>query len=126
MHDFALAGLIAATLACAPCLSVANSSSGHSSGSTPSRHISATASKFRTNSSAAGVSRDARDRIQHSARAREGFKSSRPCPSTGQSPGSCPGCVIDHVVPIERSGADAPYNMQRQTKEEARQIDRWE
>ncbi|MBU1692305.1 MAG: HNH endonuclease [Gammaproteobacteria bacterium] len=49
-----------------------------------------------------------------------------PCPSTGQSSGACPGYVIDHIAALKRGGADRPDNMQWQTKEEAKEKDRWE
>ena len=48
------------------------------------------------------------------------------CPSTGNSSGSCPGYVVDHVKPLKRGGADAPSNMQWQTVEEGKQKDKWE
>jgi 5-methylcytosine-specific restriction endonuclease McrA len=65
-------------------------------------------------------------RIQRSASARNEFKRSSPCPATGRSKGACPGYVIDHVVPLKRGGADAPSNMQWQTREEAKAKDKWE
>jgi hypothetical protein len=34
--------------------------------------------------------------------------------------------VVDHVAPLKRGGADAPSNMQWQTKEEAKAKDKWE
>lgn len=59
-----------------------------------------------------------------------GYRRSRPCcipcPSTGKSSGACPGYVIDHVQPLKRGGADAPSNMQWQTKEAAKEKDKWE
>ena len=36
------------------------------------------------------------------------------------------GYVIDHSVPLACGGADAPSNMQWQTKEETKAKDRWE
>jgi hypothetical protein len=75
---------------------------------------------------AAGVSRDARGRIARDPRARNEFKRTHPCPSTGKSSGSCPGYVIDHVEPLKRGGADIPSNMQWQTKGAARLKDRTE
>ncbi|TSA45998.1 MAG: HNH endonuclease, partial [Deltaproteobacteria bacterium] len=38
----------------------------------------------------------------------------------------CSGYVVDHVVPLKRGGADHQSNMQWQTKEEAKQKDKWE
>ena len=40
--------------------------------------------------------------------------------------GSCPGYVVDHIVPLKRGGADAPGNMQWQTTGAAKEKDRWE
>ena len=70
--------------------------------------------------------RDASGRIARSSQAKHQFQKSNPCPSTGKSSGSCPGYVIDHVTPLKRGGADAPGNMQWQTKEAAKEKDRWE
>lgn len=72
------------------------------------------------------VSRDYSGKIKRSAAARHEFQSTYPCPSTGNRSGSCPGYVIDHVVPLKRGGADVPSNMQWQTIEAARLKDKWE
>ncbi len=77
-------------------------------------------------SSSPGVKRDSHGKIERSEHAKNDFKRSHPCPSTGKSSGSCPGYVIDHVVPLKRGGADAPYNMQWQTEAAAKAKDRWE
>jgi hypothetical protein len=37
-----------------------------------------------------------------------------PCPETGVTRGSCPGYVVDHIVPLCAGGEDAPENMQWQ------------
>jgi hypothetical protein len=37
-----------------------------------------------------------------------------------------PGHVIDHIVALHEGGADAPENMQWQTKAEALMKDKWE
>lgn len=61
-----------------------------------------------------------------SSSAKTAFKKMQPCPATGSSKGSCPGYVIDHVVPLDCGGADAPENMQWQTVADAKEKDRWE
>jgi hypothetical protein len=98
----------------------ARSSSGHSAHSS-SAHTSHAGSK-----AVPGVSRDTHGRIKRSAHAKDEFKHQQPCPSTGKSSGACPGYVIDHVDPLKRGGADAPSNMQWQTKEAAKEKDKWE
>lgn len=52
---------------------------------------------------------EARDRAQRTEFVRE-----YPCPATGKTRGSCPGWVVDHIVPLCAGGADAPGNMQWQ------------
>ncbi len=61
-----------------------------------------------------------------SSSAKTAFKKMQPCPATGSSKGGCPGYVIDHVVPLDCGGADAPENMQWQTTWDAKQKDKWE
>lgn len=46
-----------------------------------------------------------------------------PCPATGSRSGACPGYIIDHVVQFNRGGANAPGNMQWQTKDAAKAKD---
>lgn len=100
------------------------SGSSHSSGSHSSDHYSY---KGHSHSKAdPGVQRNSHGRIKRSPVAKDHFKKSHPCPSTGKSRGSCPGYVIDHVVPLKRGGADSPENMQWQTKEAAKLKDRTE
>ena len=70
--------------------------------------------------------RDSHGHIKRSPEAKDEFKKSNPCPSTGKSSGACPGYVIDHVDPLKRGGVDAPSNMQWQTKEQAKEKDRTE
>lgn len=76
--------------------------------------------------SAVGVQRDVNGKIARSSQAKNDFKKSNPCPSTGLSTGSCPGYVIDHVTPLKRGGADDPSNMQWQTVDAAKIKDRTE
>ncbi len=73
-----------------------------------------------------GVARDSHDSIKRSASARNEFKRSHACPSTGKSGGACPGYVIDHVQALKHGGADHPSNMQWQTKAAAMAKDKWE
>jgi hypothetical protein len=63
---------------------------------------------------------------ERSSAARSAFKREHPCPATGKAGGACPGYAIDHVNPLKRGGADAPWNMQWQTTESAKQKDKWE
>ena len=105
-----------------------HSSSGHSSSHTSSSHSTGRHS-YQTHPSsktAPGVQRDSRGHIKRSPAAKDHFKKSHPCPSTGKSSGACPGYVIDHVVPLKRGGKDAPENMQWQTKEAAKAKDKIE
>ena len=92
---------------------------GHSSGH--SSHSSSHSSK-----AVPGVKRDSHGRIARSPQAKNDFKKSHPCPSTGKSSGACPGYVIDHVTSLKRGGADSPSNMQWQTTEAAKIKDRTE
>jgi len=72
------------------------------------------------------VERDSHGRIARSQTAKNDFKKSNPCPSTGKSDGACSGYVIDHVKPLKRGGVDKPENMQWQSKEAAKQKDKTE
>jgi len=70
--------------------------------------------------------RDNRGRIARSSTARQDFRNSHPCPSTGKTTGACHGYVIDHVVPLKRGGAEQPSNMQWQTVQAAKAKDKIE
>ena len=54
------------------------------------------------------------------------FKKSNPCPVTAKTYGSCPGYVVDHIMPLCAGGADRPYNMQWQTVKDGKIKDRFE
>lgn len=54
------------------------------------------------------------------------FVKMQACPSTGKHRLPCPGYVIDHIKPLACGGADAPSNMQWQTRAEAKAKDKWE
>jgi hypothetical protein len=49
-----------------------------------------------------------------------------PCPATGNPSKRCPGYIVDHICSLAIGGADAPSNMQYQTKLDAAEKDRWE
>ena len=111
-----MASLIALAIILA--LSLPVMAKGHSRSHTSSTH--------HTKSYAQGVKRDSHGKIARSQKAKDDFKRSHPCPSTGRSGGSCPGYVIDHVQALKHGGADDPGNMQWQTKEAAKAKDKWE
>lgn len=70
---------------------------------------------------AVSLSADARSPKQVSL-----FRAVHPCPVTGTVRGSCPGYVVDHVVPLCAGGLDHPSNMQWQTVADAKIKDREE
>lgn len=123
---------LAAVVACtAPGVFARGASSSHSSthsaSSSHSHSTSHSASKSSAHSKAVpGVPRDSHGKIARSPQALQKFKKSYPCPATGKTYGSCPGYVVDHVTPLKRGGADAPSNMQWQTKAAAKEKDKWE
>jgi len=69
---------------------------------------------------AVGVARASSGRIARSSSAKHAFMR-----QTGYPMGR-PGYVVDHVIPLKRGGADAPSNMQWQTKAAAKAKDKWE
>jgi hypothetical protein len=72
------------------------------------------------------VKRNPNGRIERSTAAKDEFRRLDPCPSTKQARGPCPGYVIDHRIPLDCGGADAPSNMQWQTDEAAKTKDKIE
>lgn len=65
---------------------------------------------------------------QRSYREKAEFMRHHPCPATGKVKlhYGCTGYVIDHIDPLACGGEDKAYNMQWQTKEEAKEKDKWE
>lgn len=108
---------------------VSHSSGSHTSHSkspkAPSKSTKAPKASHSSNY-AQGLQRDSHGKIARSQHAKTSFKKQHPCPSTSKTSGACPGYVIDHVKPLKRGGADAPSNMQWQTKEAAKQKDKTE
>jgi len=70
--------------------------------------------------------RDKHGNIERSSSVVRRFKFSNPCPGTGIIQNSCPGYVVDHIIPLCNCGADAVENMQWQTVGDAKIKDRWE
>jgi 5-methylcytosine-specific restriction endonuclease McrA len=65
--------------------------------------------------------------IKRSATQKHHFMLKNPCPSTlAHGKYSCPGYVVDHIIPLACGGADTPDNMQWQTIEEGKAKDKWE
>ena len=54
------------------------------------------------------------------------FVNQQACPATGDHRLPCPGYMIDHIKALACGGADAPENMQWQTREDAKAKDKWE
>ena len=92
-------------------------SHSHSSFHSHSSHYSSTGHRS-TYSPVA--KRDKNGRIARSSAAKREFEK-----ETGYPHGR-KGYVVDHVVPLKRGGADAPSNMQWQTKEAAKEKDKTE
>ena len=65
---------------------------------------------------------------ERSYREKAEFMRHHPCPSTGKVKVryGCKGYVIDHIDPLACGGEDKAFNMQWQTKEEAKLKDKWE
>jgi hypothetical protein len=97
---------------------------GHSGGShshSHSHHHSTHSSTHKTHHSSSSHRHRTR-----STTPRASFQRQNPCPVNGKKSGPCPGYIVDHVTPLKRGGADAPSNMQWQTKAAARAKDRME
>jgi hypothetical protein len=124
MRSLPLIALCALALA-GPFAEARSHSSSHSSHSTHSRshHYSA---HHGSSHRASGVARDSHGHIKRSAKAKDNFRHSHPCPSTGKTRGACPGYIIDHRQALKHGGADDPSNMQWQTKEAAKAKDKVE
>ena len=120
---YAILVALAAAILCTPSLADARNSRSHSSHAVANAKSSA---HRYGHAKALGVARDAHGKIAHSTKAKDAFKQSHPCPSTGKTHRACPGYVIDHVTPLKRGGADAVSNMQWQTVAGAKAKDRSE
>lgn len=72
------------------------------------------------------ISTGASGEYARSKKALRAFVNQQACPATGLHRLPCPGYVIDHIKALACGGADAPENMQWQTREEAKAKDKWE
>lgn len=75
---------------------------------------------------ACAISTGASAEYARSKKALRSFVNQQACPATGKHRLPCPGYVIDHIKALACGGADAPENMQWQTRAEAKAKDRWE
>jgi hypothetical protein len=64
--------------------------------------------------------------VERSHAERHAFVVRHPCPSTGMPSGSCPGWIVDHIIPLCAGGPDKRTNMQWQTVSDAKAKDREE
>jgi len=71
-------------------------------------------------SSYAPGGRDKNGRIKRSSAAKHDFM------KQSGYPHGRPGYVVDHIIPLKKGGCDCPSNMQWQTKEAAKEKDKWE
>ena len=118
--------LAAAALVAVLAVSPAFARGGHSSSTySASSHHSSTYSSHPSRA-APGVKRDSHGRIARDPHAKEAFRKTHPCPSTGKTYGACPGWVVDHVQALKHGGADDPSNMQWETRSAAKEKDKWE
>lgn len=85
--------------------------SSHAKSSTPSSQQHTPQTTHHNSSYAQGAKRDSYGKIARSQKAKDDFKKSHPCPSTGKSSGACSGHVIDHVRALKHGGEDKPSNM---------------
>lgn len=99
-------------------------SSGSHSGSHPSgKHSSksySSSGKKHGSKKAQGVKRDAHGKIARNEKAKKDFM------KQSGYPNGRPGYVVDHIVPLKKGGSDTPSNMQWQTKDAAKEKDKWE
>lgn len=63
---------------------------------------------------------------ERSGAQRAEFMRHNPCPANGNSRGTCPGHVVDHITPLCAGGEDRPHNMQWQTIDEGKRKDKEE
>lgn len=75
---------------------------------------------------ACAISTGASAEYYRSKAALRAFVKQQACPATGKHRLPCPGYVIDHIKALACGGADAPENMQWQTREDAKAKDKWE
>ena len=73
------------------------------------------------------LKRDANGKIARSTAAVNAFKRANACPANGKaSTASCPGYIVDHVIPLCACGEDKPSNMQWQTLADSKAKDKLE
>jgi 5-methylcytosine-specific restriction endonuclease McrA len=64
--------------------------------------------------------------VKRSKKVLREFVQQHACPATGLNRLPCKGYVIDHIKPLACGGEDATWNLQWQTRPEAKAKDKWE
>jgi hypothetical protein len=77
-------------------------------------------------SAKADIARDGEGKILRSAAVIREFRAMNPCPATGKIQKSCPGYVVDHIMPLCGYGIDKLVNLQYQPIAEAKSKDKLE
>lgn len=72
------------------------------------------------------IARDANGKISRSAALIKSFRAANPCPGTGKIQKTCPGYVIDHILPLCGYGTDTMDNLQWQSVTAAKAKDKLE
>lgn len=72
------------------------------------------------------IQRDKNGKIARNEHIVKSFKLHNPCPATGKIQVTCPGYIVDHILPLCAYGDDIEDNLQWQTKVESLKKDKLE
>ncbi len=113
-----LTAIVLSALLAMPIVAIARGGGGH--GGHSASHSLSHGGGHHSSSYCTYCARDSHGHIARSSEAKDQFMR-----ETGYPHGR-PGYVVDHVIPLHRGGADAPSNMEWQTKADAKAKDKWE
>ncbi len=113
-----LSAIALSALLAMPVVAIARGGGGH--GGHSASHSLSHGGGHHSSSYCATCVRDSHGRIARSSEAKDQFMRETGYPHGRQ------GYVVDHIVPLKRGGADAPWNLQWQTKADAKSKDKWE